>query len=112
MARAGTPELPEWPDTIGYLAAALVVATFYMRSMIALRAFGILGNIAFIVYGAQAGLPPVLLLHLVLLPLNLVRLAEAAPRRRAGRRLQTMPRGRRGRAAEIGTLSSKALRSE
>jgi hypothetical protein len=41
-----------------------------------LRAVAISSNIAFIAYGTSDWLPPVLLLHMVLLPLNIVRLAE------------------------------------
>lgn len=69
--------LIEWSDTIGYVAAALVLTTFYMRSMVALRVFGMTSNIAFVAYGIQADLLPIILLHLVLLPLNLIRLGEA-----------------------------------
>lgn len=63
-------------DAIGYLAASLVVATFCMRSMVGLRAVAIASNLAFIGYGYTGDLMPVLLLHLVLLPVNLARLAE------------------------------------
>ncbi|HWK64251.1 MAG TPA: cyclic nucleotide-binding protein [Rhizobiaceae bacterium] len=69
--------LTDWSDTIGYVAAALVLTTFYMRSMVALRAFGLTSNIAFVAYGIQADLLPIILLHLALLPLNLIRLGEA-----------------------------------
>lgn len=69
--------LTDWSDTIGYVAAALVLTTFYMRSMVALRAFGLTSNVAFVAYGIQADLLPIILLHLVLLPLNLIRLGEA-----------------------------------
>ena len=41
-----------------------------------LRTTAIFSNLAFIIYGAIAWLPPVLILHLVLLPLNVARLAE------------------------------------
>jgi hypothetical protein len=74
--------MPESPDLIGYLAAMLVIATFYARSMVVLRSIGIASNIAFVMYGLQADLPPVLLLHSVLLPLNFLRLAEVAPWRK------------------------------
>ena len=47
-----------------------------MKDMRRLRATAVLSNIAFIGYGALNGLLPVLLLHLVLLPLNLRRLFE------------------------------------
>lgn len=64
-------------DLIGYLASAAVLATFCMRDMTALRATAIASNVAFIAYGALAAVGPVLLLHLVLLPLNAYRLIEA-----------------------------------
>lgn len=63
-------------DLIGFLASALVLATFAMKDMRRLRATAVLSNIAFIGYGALNGLLPVLLLHLVLLPLNMRRLFE------------------------------------
>ncbi len=63
-------------EPIGYLASALVLATFCMRDMVALRCLAITSNLAFIAYGALADLGPVLLLHLLLLPVNVVRLAS------------------------------------
>ncbi len=64
-------------DLVGYAASALVLAAFGMREMRALRLTAIASNLAFIAYGASAGLMPVLLLHLLLLPLNLLRLRDA-----------------------------------
>ena len=64
-------------DPIGYAAALLVLATFCMRGMVALRSVAIASNVAFIAYGALADIHPVLALHLVLLPVNVLRLAEA-----------------------------------
>lgn len=43
------------------------------------RATSIASNPAFVVYGTLAGLPPVVMLHRVLLPLNLLRLVQAWP---------------------------------
>jgi CRP/FNR family cyclic AMP-dependent transcriptional regulator len=60
----------------GYLAAALVFLTFYMKTMIPLRVIGICSNCSFIVYGFLGELYPVLILHLLLLPLNGLRLRE------------------------------------
>jgi CRP/FNR family transcriptional regulator, cyclic AMP receptor protein len=60
----------------GYLAAALVFLTFYMKTMVPLRVIGICSNCAFIIYGYVGGLYPVLILHLILLPLNSLRLRE------------------------------------
>jgi CRP/FNR family cyclic AMP-dependent transcriptional regulator len=66
----------EWVDAIGYLASLLVFATFCMRTMIALRIAAIGSNICFIVFGVAAHVYPVLLLHVVLLPLNAIRTLE------------------------------------
>ena len=60
----------------GYVASTLVLLTFVAKDMRLLRTTAIFSNLAFIIYGAIAWLPPVLILHLVLLPLNIVRLAE------------------------------------
>jgi hypothetical protein len=62
-------------DLLGYAAAGLVLATFCMRDMVALRWMAIASNLAFIAYGGLAGLGPVLVLHLLLLPVNVLRLA-------------------------------------
>jgi len=62
-------------DATGYLAAALVLAAFCMQDMVALRCMAIASNLAFIAYGVLADLGPVLVLHLLLLPVNVLRLA-------------------------------------
>lgn len=64
-------------DLIGYLASLLVLATFCMRDMVPLRVVAIVSNIAFITYGALADIGPVLLLHVVLLPVNAMRLTQS-----------------------------------
>ena len=61
----------------GYVASTLVLFTFVAKDMRLLRTIAIFSNLAFITYGAVEWLPPVLFLHLVLLPLNIVRLREA-----------------------------------
>ena len=63
-------------DGIGFVAAALVLATFCMRSMTALRWVALTSNLAFIAYGYLGNLAPVLLLHALLLPVNACRLAQ------------------------------------
>ena len=60
----------------GYVASALVLFTFVAKDMRLLRTLAIFSNLAFITYGTIEWLPPVLFLHLVLLPLNIVRLWE------------------------------------
>ena len=63
-------------ELLGYAAAACVFVTFYMKTMIPLRIAGIVSNFLFIAYGYAVDAYPVLILHLVLLPLNIVRLRQ------------------------------------
>ena len=60
----------------GFLASALVLMTFMMKDMRNLRVIAILSNVAFITYGALDWLPPIICLHMLLLPLNIFRLNE------------------------------------
>jgi hypothetical protein len=57
-------------DSVGYLASALVLLTFCMRTMLSLRAVAICSNLAFIAYGLSDEIYPVLILHVILLPVN------------------------------------------
>ena len=63
-------------ELIGYAAAACVFVTFYMKTMVPLRIAGIVSNVLFIAYGYDLGAYPVLILHVVLLPLNIIRLHQ------------------------------------
>jgi hypothetical protein len=65
-----------WIEIAGYLASLLVLATFYMKTMIPLRSVAIASNVVFMTYGFLQGLYPVLVLHLILLPLNCLRLQQ------------------------------------
>ena len=65
-----------WHETLGWIAAAMTLAAFMMRSMMPLRWCAIGSNCAFIGYGLLSQVWPVLLLHSVLLPFNIVRLIE------------------------------------
>lgn len=76
MAKLLNPYMNSWKEPAGYLASALVLLTFCMRDMFRLRCIAILSNIAFMAYGYLAVLPPVLLLHLILLPVNAIRLSQ------------------------------------
>jgi hypothetical protein len=62
---------------LGFLASALVLAAFGMKDMVNLRIVAICSNFAFIAYALLLHLLPILLLHVVLLPLNGWRLAQA-----------------------------------
>jgi CRP-like cAMP-binding protein len=63
-------------ELLGYVGGVFNVATYSMKTMIPLRIMAIVSNCIFIVYGGIAGVYPVLILHVVLLPLNAVRLRE------------------------------------
>ena len=87
-------------ELLGYAAAALVLATFSMRSIAALRSVAIASNLLFITYASAQGLLPVLMLHALLLPLNVWRLCELASA--AGRdrhSVKTWPRAMRQKRA-------------
>jgi CRP-like cAMP-binding protein len=61
---------------VGFLAAALVIATLSMRTMVPLRIIGICSNVAFVTYGVLFGSYPTIVLHSILFPLNIYRLRE------------------------------------
>ena len=65
-----------WIDALGYVASACVLATFCMSTMISLRVVAISSNVLFVVYGALVHIYPVLILHIILLPVNLARLVQ------------------------------------
>jgi hypothetical protein len=65
-------------DLLGFSACGVTLITFAQRRMWPMRIFAIAANILFIGYGAIGLLYPVLLLHLVLLPLNVIRLIQIA----------------------------------
>ena len=67
---------PQGADWLGYVAAILVFCSFYAKTIVALRLVAITSNMAFIGYAFAKGLYPVLILHVVLLPLNCVRLVQ------------------------------------
>ncbi len=63
-------------ELIGYAAAVCVFVTFYMKTMVPLRIAGIVSNVLFIAYAYDLPAYPVLILHLTLLPLNIIRLRQ------------------------------------
>ena len=65
-----------------YVASASVLATFCMSTMFPLGAVAIVSNILFATFGGLAHVYPVLVLHLILLPLKCSRLREAVIERR------------------------------
>ena len=69
-------------DVAGYLASGLVIAAFCAKDIVSLRAVALASNIAFLAYGLGLDLPPVWLLHAVLLPVNGWRLCQEIACRR------------------------------
>ena len=72
-----------WILVAAWLAALLVFASFFMKTMIPLRVVAIGSNVAFISYallglhyGVFGRVYPILVLHSCLLPLNVVRLSQ------------------------------------
>jgi hypothetical protein len=63
-------------EILGYIAAALVFTTFSMKTMVPLRIVGIASNVFFIAYGYLNPAYPLLVLHCMLLPLNILRLRQ------------------------------------
>ena len=96
--------MPTTTTVIGYIASGLVLTTFWTNDLRRLRILAILSNIAFISYGALMWLPPVLGLHLLLLPLNTVRLM-GMPRAAPGAAQRELP------ASRLAMLVDRARRS-
>ncbi len=65
-----------WVEILGYAASATVLATFCMSTMIPLRILALVSNLLFCSYGYFDHLYPVLILHAVLFPVNLLRLVQ------------------------------------
>ena len=58
------------------MAAGVTIATYSMKTMIPLRVAGICANVLFVAYGFLAPSYPQIVLHIVLLPLNAIRLRQ------------------------------------
>lgn len=64
-------------DTLGWLAAGLMLLTFVCADARCLRTLALAANMAFILYGLSCHLAPVVTLHVLLLPINAFRLVNA-----------------------------------
>jgi hypothetical protein len=71
-------------DAVGWTAAALMVLSFSCREARHLRPLAVATRLAFVAYGAMAGLAPVQALQLPLRPINLRRWGRALQRSRRG----------------------------
>jgi hypothetical protein len=65
-------------DLCGFVAAAMTLMTFAQRAMLPMRVTALLANVFFILYGWLGPFYPVLILHMILLPVNTIRLREVA----------------------------------
>lgn len=88
-------------EALGFAASGATLCAFAQKQMLPMRIAAIAANLFFIAYGAVGWIYPVLLLHLVLLPLNIGRLFEQEMERRralasrhAGRDPMAFPRRR------------------
>ena len=68
-----------WIDLLGFAAAAAVLARFCMNSIRHLRLASLASNVLFVLYGVSAHLYPVVILHLILVPINLQKLYRIRP---------------------------------
>ncbi|MCA3703328.1 MAG: hypothetical protein INF12_09860 [Methylobacterium sp.] len=68
-------------DLVGFMAAGCTVLAFASPTMVPLRCAAIAANVLLISYGLMLNLTPILALHGLLLPLNLVRLYGALRQR-------------------------------
>lgn len=69
-------------DFLGLAAVSLVVLAACMPSMIWLRATAICANLTFIFYALAAEIPPLVALHVLMLPINALHLCREIGRRR------------------------------
>jgi hypothetical protein len=67
-----------WLDLLGFSASLAVLAGFCMTRVSSLRMFSVASNVLFVTYGLLAHIYPVFLLHMILLPINLVKLYGVA----------------------------------
>jgi CRP/FNR family transcriptional regulator, cyclic AMP receptor protein len=70
------PRAMSWIDLLGYAASLLVLITFCMSTMLRLRWVAIGSNVLFILFGYFGHIYPVMILHIILLPVNVTRLIQ------------------------------------
>jgi hypothetical protein len=63
-----------WLDLLGFAAVAAVLAGFCMNSIRHLRVAALASNVLFVLYGLFAHIHPVVILHIILVPINLQKL--------------------------------------
>jgi hypothetical protein len=66
-------------DLLGFAAAAAVLAGFCMNSIRHLRLAALASNVLFVIYGLFAHVYPVVILHIILVPINWQKLHRIKP---------------------------------
>ena len=107
-------------DFLGWSAAALVLTTFYLKTITPLRLVAIASNVLFILFGLLSHTLPIMILHCLLLPLNIWRLVEMRQLRERVRRCPIsdlsltllLPFMRRGRAERGRLLFSRGEKAD
>lgn len=77
-----------------YAASSLALMTFCVKRMVPLRIGAICRNVAFFCYGVRMHPMPVVLLHALLMPVNVVRLLQTAKTKIAPRPNRAWPADR------------------
>ena len=70
-----------WIDCLGFSASLAVLASFCMTTIVPLRIVALASNVLFSLYGLLAHIYPVVL-HMILFPINLLKLYQTRPRKR------------------------------
>jgi CRP/FNR family transcriptional regulator, cyclic AMP receptor protein len=65
-----------WVEVLGWLAAGLNLSAYSVKTMLPLRALAVASSVFFLFYSFLGEIYPTLIMHLVLLPLNGVRLCQ------------------------------------
>jgi hypothetical protein len=73
-------------DVLGFAASTATLSAFAQKQMMPMRISALIANLFFIGYGALGPFYPVLLLHLILLPLNVGRLLQQSRQDETARR--------------------------
>ncbi|HHU39124.1 MAG TPA: YgjV family protein [Propionibacterium sp.] len=65
-----------WVEVVGYVASALVAASFMMKSLVKLRWVSLVGSVIFVVYAILIGAWPVVITNTVVAVANIVHLRK------------------------------------
>lgn len=69
-----------WINVLGFAGSLAVLASFCMTTIRTLRTVALASNLLFGLYGLLGHVYPVLLLHMILLPVNLAKLYQIRAR--------------------------------